>query len=213
MSRLNYEDQSIQHQSFIQKVPMFDQSLYVIQLNEHFNVKDKLSKVIDDISQKSMNTNNFHHTLVHQTPPGLQMNNAFDVILSSQELQDFANTKAQDYTIPAEKHLVCTNMWATIIPPHGMLRPKSYDGLLFCTYFLHSPSDGGMYLLESNMPPNYFEKLGSVTVNEYNHFIRSVNMPEGCIYAVPSYLKSGTTSNMSDDIVVQINFTLDVVDR
>lgn len=197
----------------LNKINLFDQSLVTIDLSIHKEIKEHASKVVEDIANNAMNTNNFHHSSVHQTPPGLQMNNAFIPILQSQEMEDFVSVKTSEYILPAEKELACLNMWATIIPPGGILLPKSYQGLIYGSYFLHSPQNSGMYTIEALTPSSYFNGLGNVMHNEHNHNLRAFNMPEGGIYLAPSYLRFGTTTNGSDSVAIQINFVLDVIDK
>lgn len=202
-----------QEQATMHKVNLFDHSMSVLNFSKHFEVKEQISKIVNDIAQTSMNANNYHHTDVYQSPPGLQMNNAFDCLLRSPEMQEFVQLKTQEFVIPAEKYLVCDCMWVTFIPPGGMLRSKEHEGVFFGSYFLHSPADSGMITIESLTPNSYYLKLGNVQNNEFNNNIRAFNMPEAAIFLVPSFLRSGTTTNTSNEVAVQINFTLDIVDR
>jgi len=202
-----------QEQSTMHRVSLFDQSMCVLNFQDHFANKEQISRVVNDIAQTSMNANNYHHTSVYQSPPGLQMNNVFDCLLHSPEMQEFVQLKSQELIIPAEKYLVCDNMWVTFIPPGGMLRSKENEGVFFGSYFLHSPADSGMITVESLTPSSYFRKFGNVQNNEHNHNVRAFNMPEASIFLLPSYLKVGTTTNTSEEVAVQINFTLDIVDR
>jgi len=202
-----------QEQAPMHKVNLFDQSMCVINFNKHFEVKEQMSRIVNDIAQTSMNANNYHHTDVYQSPPGLQMNNGFDCLLRSPEMQEFVQLKTKELVIPAEKYLVCDNMWVTFIPPGGMLRSRDYEGVFFGSYFLHSPADSGMVTIESLTPSSYYLKLGNVQNNEFNNNVRAFNMPEASIFLVPSYLRLGTTTNTSNEVAVQINFTLDIVDR
>lgn len=202
-----------QEQASLHTVNLFDQSLNVLNFRGHFDNKETMSRVVNDIAQTSMNANNYHHTDVYQSPPGLQMNNAFDCILTSPEMQEFVTLKSQQLIIPSEKYLVCDNMWVTFIPPGAMLRTRDHEGLFFGSYFLHSPADSGMITVESLTPSHYYSRLGNTQNNEFNHNVRAFNMPEASVFLMPSYLRVGTTTNNSDEVAVQLNFTLNVVDR
>lgn len=197
----------------MEKITLFDHSLFVLQFHKHEENKKKYMSIIEDIKASSMNTNNFHHTSVYQSPPGLQMNNAMDDLINSQEIQTYCKQKIHDVILPKDKNFACTSMWATIIPPGGQLVPKTYEGAFYGSYFLHSPADSGMISFYDEVPSLYFEKFGNVLHNEHNHNIRLLNMPEAGIFLVPSFQRVGTTTNTSEEPNIQLNFILDIIDK
>lgn len=196
----------------MQKVTLFDESLHAVEYDKHAETKKKFVQIIEDIKATSMNTNDFNHTLVYQSPPGLQMNNAFHNLITCEGMQNYSKQKTHDVILPRDKKFAITSMWATIIPKYGQLLPREHEGVYYGTYFLHSPAESGMISFYNNVHDSWYSKFGNVIHNEHNHNTHLLNMPEGGIYLIPSYTKVGTTTNMCDDPNVQINFVIDVVD-
>jgi|SRR6056300_1091611 len=197
----------------MQTVPLFDHSLYAIEFENHKENKEKALKVIHDISQKSINCNNMHHAQVHQTVPGLQMNNAFKYVVKSQGLGQFAQQMHRNIGLPAERDLQVVNMCAYIVPPGAQLKMHDQYGFYSANYFIHSPANSGMFIIDSNIHCRFFELVGVTEQNEWNSHTRAFNMPESGCYIVPSHLKVGTTTNNSDDTAVILQFVLDVVEK
>jgi len=197
----------------MQKITLFDESLHAVEYDKHAETKKKFIQIIEDIKATSMNTNDFNHMLVYKSPPGLQMNNAFHDLITCKGLQDFSMQKIHDVILPKDKKFAITSMWATIIPKYALLVPKEHEGVYYGTYFLHSPTESGMILFHNNIDDSWYSKFGNTINNEHNHNVRSLNMPEGGIYLIPSYTKVGTSTNMYDDPNVQINFVIDIVDN
>ena len=197
----------------MENVNLFDNSLTAIEYANHAEEKDWLLSIATDLKESCVNINNFNHSLVFQTVSTLHMNNAFNNFVTSNELKNFCSKKIHDCILPRDKKFSCTSMWATFIPPYGQLVPKEHDGVFFGSYFLHSPPDSTMMTFYSDVSDLYFAKFGNVLHNEYNHNIRTLSMPEGGIYFNPSYIKTGTTTNMSENTNVMINFVLDIVEK
>ena len=196
----------------MKKVTLFDESLYAVDYDKHSETKKKFLDIVDDLQRSSMNVNAGHHTLVHQTPPGLQVNNAFHHLVTCTGIQNFSKQKRHDVILPKEKKFAVTSMWASLIPKHGQLLQKEHDGVYYGTYFLHSPPDSGMIIFYNNVSDGWYSKFGNIIHNEHNANTHLLNMPEGGVFIIPSYIKCGTTTNMSDNTNVQINFVIDIVD-
>lgn len=197
----------------METISLFDNSLTVVEYSQHQAEKQRFLEIVEDVRQTSVNTNYFNHTIVYQSIPTLHMNNAFNKLIYSDELINYCSKKAHDVVLPRDKKFSCISMWATFIPPYGQLLPSAHQGVFYGSYFLHSMPDSGMISFHNDVPDSYFEKFGNVIHNQHNHNIQTLNMPEGGIYLIPSYLKTGTTTNMSENTNIQINFVLDIIEK
>jgi len=194
-------------------ITLFDNSLTVLQYSDHLKNKQRWCEIVEDVKQTSVNTNNFNHSTVFESVPTLHMNNEFNKFIYSDEIINFCSKKAHDIILPRDKKFSCVSMWATFIPPYGQLLPKEHDGVFYGSFFLHSPPDSGMIAFHNDVSDLYYSKFGNTIHNEFNHNIQILNMPEGGIYIVPSFLKTGTTTNMSEHTNIQINFVLDIIQK
>lgn len=197
----------------MQTIPLFDHSLYAIEIQNHDNHKSVAMNVIHDLVEKTINCNNNHHISVHQTVPGLQMNNAFDFLVNDSSLSDFLVNRHRSLGLAAERDFNIVNMNALIVPPGGLLKVHDQYGFYNCFYFLHSPANSGMFVIDSNISSRFFELVGVTEQNEFNSHTRAFNMPEKACFILPSFLRAGTTTNTSNDTSVIIQFTLDIVEK
>lgn len=197
----------------MQDITLFDNNLTVIEFEEHAEQKQKMFNVIHDISTESVNANDGHHTLVYQTAPGLQINNAFQALLNSRNLKLFCDRKTQETVLGRDKKFVCNSMWATIIPKYGEISRHTVEGIYHGIYFLHSAPDSGMMTFYNRIEDSYYHKFGNIIKNEFNSNKQILNMPEGAIYLIPSYIDISTSTNMTDDKSVCVQFILDIAEK
>lgn len=197
----------------MQLLNLFDTSLWALEYENHNEQKDKILRVVEDIYNTAPNTNSFNHSLVYQSTPDFQFNNVIKDLVSSECIHNFCQQMAANIILPHEKKFAITSMWFSIIPPYGEILPHEAEGVFFGSYFLHSPAAAGMIGFYSAVSDLYYSKFGNMIHNEFNHNKRMFNMPEGGIYCVPSYVKTMTTTNMSEETSIQINFVLDIVEK
>ena len=197
----------------MQDINLFDNNLTVIEFEKHAANKQKMFDVVHDISMESVNANNGHHTMVYQTAPGLQINNAFQDLLNSENLKSFCERKTQETILGRDKKFVCNSMWATMLPKYSQMSRHTVEGIYHGIYFLHSAPDSGMMTFYSRVEDSYFNKFGNTIKNEFNSNKQILNMPEGAIYLVPSYIDISTSTNMTDETTVCIQFILDIAEK
>lgn len=197
----------------MQDIVLFDNNLTVLEFEKHTECKKSMFNVIQDIRAQSVNTNAGHHTLVYQTAPGLQINNAFQDLLNSENLKAFCERKTQETVLGRDKKFVCNSMWATVLPKYSQLSRHTTEGVFHGIYFLHSAPDSGMMTFYSKVEDSYFNKFGNIIKNEFNSNKQILNMPEGAIYLVPSFVDISTSTNMTDTETICVQFVLDIAEK
>lgn len=197
----------------VETINLFDTDLTIYEFGQHKELKPYLTQIVNDISTTNMNVNNTHHPDVYQSPPGLQINNAFKSLVESPEMIDFSNTRKQLTMLSEDRTFAIVEMWLTISPPKSMISLHRHYGLYHGMYFLHAPQGCGMLVLESDLPQSHFEKIGHVINNQYNSRTQTINMPEGGIFFIPSWMRHGSTANMTEDVRVSIDFIIDIVEK
>lgn len=195
------------------ELTLFDNALHIYEFQHHAKLKEKHSKICEDIANTNMNTNSRHHYLVYQSPTGLQLNYAFKELLEGEELNHFCNQKHCELMPGSDLVFAITNMWLTIVPSAGMINYHSHKGLFHGMYFLHAENQNGMLLFNSTVSDAHFESIGNPTPNRFNSPTNNISINEGYIYLIPSFINHSSTANESQETRVSLNFTIDLVEK
>jgi len=192
---------------------LFDNNLHVYEFGDHKDEKPKYSKLVEDIANTNMNVNDKHHHLVYQSPTGIQLNNAFHLLVESPEIKEFCQEKTHDIMPSSDSVFAITDMWLTIVPPNGSINFHNHNGLFHGMYFLHCRDNESTLVFNSGVENRYYESIGNPSPNRFNSRLQSINIIEGHIYFIPSHIEHNTTSNSSDDTRISINFNIDLIER
>jgi len=199
----------------MQEIQLFNYSVWASEYQNHEQNKPLFGKTVSDWAASNINANKLHHGLTHQTPTGLQMNNGLIDLVKSEEIKSFVSGLREKIDLPQDRGFAINSMWATFIPPNGMISTHSHTGIFHGIYFLHSPVNSGMLVFDRDIPDQYYEYLGTGEIEKtpYNTNRQSYNMPEGGIIIMPSWLKHSSTSNESNETRMSINFIMDVFEK
>ena len=202
-------------QIILDTTPIIECNLDKIKMISHDDNKDQLMHIVQDLYASNVNYNNAHHASVWCSPNGIQSIHSFNNFVTSTEISSYAEIMEKRYNVKSFKTVAITDMWVTITPPGGQLLPKRrIKSLVTGTYFLHSPQENATMNIKKPIDPHWYDKVfDPFNRTHYNSPEEFVNMEEGWIYFYPSYLESHTTTNLSNEDRISIDFILDVVNR
>lgn len=199
----------------IEASPIIECNLDRIKVENHYNLKDNIMHIIQDLYQGNVNYNTSHHQSVWTSPSGLQSIHSFSPFVEGPEISYYASVMRDRYQIKSNKKIAITDMWVTITPPGGLLLPKpKIKSLVTGTYFVHTPQENASMNFRKPIDPHWFDKVyDPFNRTCYNSPESLIDMQEGYVYFYPSYIESYTTTNVSDQERITIDFVLDAVDK
>lgn len=199
----------------IDSSPIIECNVDKIAVKEHDSIKHQLMHVIQDLYQNNVNYNTTNHVSVWTSPNGLQSIHSFDRIASGPEISTYANLMMDRYKIKHHKRVAITDMWVTITPPGGMTVPKNrIKSLVTGVYFLNVPQENASINFRKPIDAHWYDKVyDPFNRTHYNSPEELLRMQEGYIYFYPSYIESYTTTNVSNEERITVEFLLDSVDK
>lgn len=195
--------------------PIIECNLDKIKVDSHDQNKDRYMHIVRDLYESNVNYNNTHHTSVWCSPNGIQSIHSFAGLVDGPELATYCDLITNRYKIKSNRRVAVTDMWITITPPGGMLLPKRrMKSLVTGSYLLKSPSENASMNFRKPIDPHWYEKVfDPFNRTHYNSPEELMEMHEGWIYFYPSYIESYTTTNVSNEERITIDFILDIVDK
>lgn len=199
----------------IEASPIIECNLDRMLVTNHDIQKDNIMHVISDLYAGNVNYNTSHHTSVWTSPNGIQSIHSFSPFVDGPEINYYASIMRDRYQIKPNKKVAITDMWVTITPPGGQLLPKPrIKSLVTGTYFIHMPQENSTMNFRKPIDPHWFEKVyDPFNRTSYNSPEGLFNMQEGYVYFYPSYIETYTTTNVSNQERITIDFILDAVDK
>lgn len=195
--------------------PIIECNIDKIKVSAHDHSKDRYLHIVKDLYESNVNYNHTHHASVWCSPNGIQSIHSFDEIVNGPELVSYCQILSHRYNIKPNKRFAIIDMWVTITPPGGMLVPKPrIKSLVTGTYFVKSPQENATMNFRKPIDPHWYEKVfDPFNRTHYNSPEELVEMKEGWMYFYPSYIETSTTTNVSEEERISIDFILDVVDK
>lgn len=198
-------------ESGLQNISLFDISLDVLEYSEHEQFKLKISRVIEDITQKHPNLNVNHTLEIYQSINNLQNHVAFSEFSQSPQISLWSKAVRDRTNINKRFDIAFTNMDFLIIPPGGLTQSYIGDATWQGYYFVHSAPNSGFLNFEHIVDSKYFVNIQNKPENPYNSHFQMYNTPESAVYIFPGFLRNHFTVNMSNEPKVVIRFSISVV--
>jgi uncharacterized protein (TIGR02466 family) len=202
-------------QTNITSSPIISCEIDKLLIHNHEQTKIKLLNLIEDIYKSNINYNTEHHAELWQSPPGLQTVTSFETFCESPEMRTYSELLINRYKIKPTHTIAVTNLWVSITPPGSLKMPKRYTNAIATgTYFLQTPKENASINFKKPIPQEWYKKVEDpFNRTEWNSVETQLAMEEGYMYIWPSYLETYTTTNVSDNPRISIDFTLDVVHK
>jgi uncharacterized protein (TIGR02466 family) len=195
----------------MQKQTIFEIPLYVCEVENHQDQKQKLITYIDEYFEKDIQTINLENT-AEVTEKNLHVSNWFD------DLVKYIGSQCPqlhgDFGISLNRSLGVSGMWAT-----RCQRGFRIDQEVFANYFLYGayflqtpPNSGNLSVLNLTTDRDYFSKIAPTKVNTVNTNVFETAVPEGSMLLFPSHLIPKYSTNASDDPRYIVHFLIDIVE-
>lgn len=195
----------------MQKQSIFEVPLYICEVENHQDQKQKLITYIDEYFEKDIQSLNLEN-VSQITERNLHVVNWFN------DLVMYIGSKCPqlhvDFNISNHRSIGVSAMWATRCQSNIRIDEEVYGAnFLYGAYFLQTPANSGNLRIKNlTTDRNYFNKISPTKANTVNTDVFETAVPEGNMILFPSHIIPKYTTNASVDTRYIIHFLLDIIE-